>query len=82
MRRADRQALDRHVAAILELTAQMTISRLTLAQVDQFHLELAEIRDGLVDLDHAKAPVAQLRELHSRVDDLEHQNVHNFPDAA
>lgn len=42
------------------------------AAIIQLHRELAEIRDGLLDLDHDKAPAAQLRELGTRVDDLEH----------
>lgn len=42
--------------------------------------ELAEIRDGLVDLDHAKAPKARLDELHTRVDGLTERQTSSYGD--
>lgn len=51
---------DKLLAAVLTIVER---------QAKRFDEELAEIRDGLVDLDHAKAPVARLNELHTRVDE-------------
>ena len=37
----------------------------------QLYRELAEIRDGLIDLDHAKVTRGQFEELHTRVNAME-----------
>jgi len=57
-------------------------AKLTANAIEQIHRELAEIRDGLVDLDHAKAPVARLNALHTRVDHLAESVAANEDDLA
>ena len=61
------------VIAIME--AQTTYNKTALdaitGLIDTLHAELSDIRDGLVDLDHAKATRRQFEELWTRIDRLE-----------
>lgn len=47
-----------------------SLAALCAAYQSRFDTELADIRDSLVDLDHAKAPTARLNELHTELDSL------------
>ena len=48
-----------------------SVGRLIESTVARMDAELAEIRDGMIELDHAKAQRRDLESLHSRVDALE-----------
>ena len=54
----------------------MTDPLVTMA-LQQIHRELAEIRDSIIDLDHAKARSSLLSELWTRVDELAAALVHD-----